>query len=291
MKSSSGPTLSNADEMVSGKRESVSLYFALVFLAAWAWWLMMAAVTPADPSIRGRLAFLFLPGTFAPGIVALILTARSSGRAGINELIGRVFRWQVDLRLYVFALGYMAAVKITAAIAYRAITGEWPAFATVPVILLFAAAFFSTPVQAGEEIGWRGYALPRLASRIGLNGASILLGLVWAAWHLPLFYITGSPNAGQSFLVYVLGVTALSVPMAWLYARTGGSLLLVMLMHAAVNNTTGIVPSAVGDPVDPLDFSASLMGWLTTGILWVGAIYFLVRMHARPVSPSEASEH
>ncbi len=276
--------------MVSERRESVALYFTLVFLAAWAWWLMMAAITPADPSVRGTLAFLFLPGTFAPGIVALILTGRARGRAGINELLGRVFNWQVDLRYYVFALAYMAGVKIAASIAHRAITGEWPAFATVPVILLFVAAIFSAPFQAGEEIGWRGYALPRLALRMGLNRASILLGLIWALWHLPLFYITGSPNAGQSFLVYALGVTALSVAMAWLYTRTGGSLLLVMLMHAAVNNTTGIVPSGVGDPVDPLDFSASLMGGLTTGILWLGAIYFLFRMHARPASSSQASE-
>jgi membrane protease YdiL (CAAX protease family) len=116
---------------------------------------------------------------------------------------------------------------------------------------------------------------------MGPGRAGILLGVIWALWHLPLFYITGTPNAGQSFPVYMLGVTALSVAMAWLYMRTGGSLLLVMLMHAAVNNTTGLVPSGVGDPVNPLELSASLMGWLTTGLLWAGAIYFLIRMRGK----------
>lgn len=276
--------------MVTERRESAAIYFALVFIAAWAWWLTVGWIAPADTWSQGARAILFLPGTFAPGIIALILTARSSGRAGIDELIGRVFRWQVDYRFYVFALSYMAGVKIAAAIAHRLIAGDWPPFATAPVILLFVAAIFSTPFQAGEEIGWRGYALPRLASRMGLGRASILLGVIWALWHLPLFYIAGTPNAGQSFPVYVLGVTALSVAMAWLYARTGGSLLLVMLMHAAVNNTTGIVPSGIGDPVNPLEFSSSLIGWLTTGLLWAGATFFLFRMHERPALPPQASE-
>jgi len=264
--------------MLSERRESVALYFALVFVAAGAWWLLAEAVTPAASSSQGVRELMFLPGTFAPGIVAIILTARAKGRAGVDELLGGLFLWRVDVRFYIFALTYMAGIKLAAAVAHRAITGDWPAFATGPVILLFVAVIFSAPFQAGEEIGWRGYALPRLASSMGLGRASILLGVIWALWHLPLFYIASTPNAGQSFPVYMLGVTALSVAMAWLYTRTGGSLLLVMLMHAAVNNTTGIVPSGSVTTANPWELTASLTGWLTTGLLWIGAIYFLVRM-------------
>jgi len=96
----------------------------------------------------------------------------------------------------------------------------------------------STPVQAGEEVGWRGYALPRLAERLGLPWASVALGVIWACWHLRLFFLfDGADTFGQSFPVYLLSVTALSVAMAWLYWRTGASLLATMLLHAAVNNT------------------------------------------------------
>src|ERR1700676_2285886 len=109
----------------------------------------------------------------------------------------------------------------------------------------------STPVQAGEEIGWRGYALPRLAARFGLARASLLLGVLWGCWHLPLFFVPGVDNYGQSFPVFVLGTTALSVAIAWLYAHTNGSLLLTMLMHSAVNQTLGIVPSAVANATNP----------------------------------------
>jgi hypothetical protein len=103
--------------------------------------------------------------------------------------------------------------------------------------------FDSLPGGRGDRL--RGYALPRLAARFGLARASILLGLTWACWHLPQFFIREADTYGQSFFVYVLQVTALSVAMAWLYARTNGSLLLVMLLHSAVNNSKDIVPSAV----------------------------------------------
>jgi membrane protease YdiL (CAAX protease family) len=136
--------------------------------------------------------------------------------------------------------------------------------------------------QAGEEIGWRGFALPRLAERVGLGGGSVLLGVLWAGWHLPLFFVPEADTFGQSFPLYLLQVTALSVAMAWLYAHTRGSLLPVMLMHAAVNNTKDIVPSAEINATHPWALSHSLVAWLTVALLWLGAGYFLVRMRKLP---------
>ena len=132
--------------------------------------------------------------------------------------------------------------------------------------------------QAGEEIGWRGFALPRLAARFGLGRASIALGIIWATWHLPLFYISATTTTGQSFVLYLLQVTALSVAIAWLYAHTSGGLLLVMIMHAAINNTKDIVPSAVATPGNPMSLNISIVGWLTLALLWLSAGYFLARM-------------
>jgi membrane protease YdiL (CAAX protease family) len=184
----------------------------------------------------------------------------------------------VAARWYVFAIGYIPAVKLTVALVHRVATGAWPRFGSEPWYLIPFAIAISTPVQAGEEIGWRGYALPRLAARFGLGGASLLLGLIWAFWHLPQFFIPEADTYGQSFLVFALQVTALSVAMAWLYARTNGSLLLVMLMHAAVNNAKDIVPSAVPGATNIFGLSASLVAWLTVTLLWICAAYFLARM-------------
>jgi membrane protease YdiL (CAAX protease family) len=100
----------------------------------------------------------------------------------------------------VFAVGYMAAIKLAVAVVCRLGTGSWPPFGNEPWCAIVAAIVISTPAQAGEEIGWRGHALPRLAARFGL------------------------------------------------YAHTNGSVLLSMLMHSAVNQTMGMVPTRLANP-------------------------------------------
>jgi len=210
----------------------------------------------------------------------VLLRARDEGRAATRSLLRRVVAWRVGLRWYAFALGYMAAIKLAVALVYRVITGAWPQFGHqawyAVMAAMVVATIFGGPL--GEEIGWRGYALPRLAARFGLARASVLLGLVWACWHLPVFFMPGLDQYGQSFPVYLLQVTALSVAMAWLYGNTNGSLLLAILMHSAVNQSKDIVPSIVTAATNPLALSTSLVAWLTIALLWICAAYFLVRM-------------
>ena len=142
----------------------------------------------------------------------------------------------------------MAAVKLIVALLHRVLLGAWPRFGDEAWYVMIAATIFSLIVggQTGEEIGWRGFALPRLAARFGYGIGSIVLGVIWALWHLPLFFVRDADTYGQSFFLYTLQVIAISVAMAWLYQRTNGSLLLTMLMHAAINNTKDIVPSHAG---------------------------------------------
>lgn len=254
-------------------------FFVVTFVVSWGFWLA-ARYTP-DAGLRWLLLYL---GVFTPGFVALWLTGRATGRSGVVALLRRLVDWQVPARWYVFAVSYMAVVKLTVAALHRVVTGSWPVFGDAPWYGMLAATLVSTAVggQAGEELGWRGYALPRLAERFGLGVASVLLGVLWAGWHLPLFFFPGADVAGQSFLVYVLQVTALSVAIAWLYANTRGSLLPVMLMHAAVNNTKDIVPSAEPGAANPWVPSHSLVAWLTVTLLWLCAGYFLLRMPRKP---------
>lgn len=257
------------------------VYFALTFLVAWVLWYAATAIAGGV----GGGAFLYLPGTFAPGIVALALTAYAEGMAGVRTLLAPLLKWDVKARWYLFALTYIAAIKLVAAVVHRAATGEWPQFGDTPLYLMLGATLVSTMIfgQSGEEVGWRGYALPRLAARFGLGPASVVLGVIWAAWHLPHFFIPGSNLLGQSFPLYLMQVTALSVAFAWLWRRTGGSLLLTMLLHAAVNNTKDIVPSGVAGATDPFALSTSTVGWLTVLVLWICAGYFLVRMRGENV--------
>lgn len=251
----------------------MTLFFVLTYALTWASWLAAGSF----PLLRYPLLYL---GIFAPAIVAISLTAHADGSDGVLALLRRLVEWRVGARWYLFAFGFIAAIKLAVAVIHRIAIGAWPRFGDEPWPLMIAATIVSVIAggQTGEEIGWRGYALPRLASRFGFAGASVILGVLWACWHLPLFFFPGSDIRGQSFPLYLLQVTAMSVAMAWLYVHAKGSLLLTMLMHAAVNNTKDIVPSAVPGATDPWALSTSDVAWLTVALLWLCAGYFLVRM-------------
>jgi membrane protease YdiL (CAAX protease family) len=262
---------------------SLLKFFILTYLVSWTVWITTTYVGGGPAAPQSGLAVInalgFLLGTVAPSLVALALTAQAKGRAGVLRLLRQIVPSPtVGLGWYVFAVGYFAAIKLGVALVHRIATGAWPTFGQTPWFLMAVATIISTPVQAGEEIGWRGFALPRLAGRVGLPGASIILGIIWACWHLPFFLIPGSDNYGQSFPVYALAVTAISVAMAWLYWRSNGSLLLTMLMHAAINNTAGIVTSPASPGANPFTLSPPLLAWLTAALLWICAILFLVQI-------------
>ena len=273
---------------------SLLLYFGLTFAVTWAFFItavVRSANVPAGTSPGAAILTLVFFGTFVPALVAIALTASAEGMNGVRALLAPVFRWRVGIRWYLFAMSFMIAIKLALALLHRVVYGAWPLFGAAPIYLLIAATLISTVVggQLGEELGWRGYVLPRLAARLGLGGASILLGVIWALWHLPLFYLRGVDTYGQSFTAYLLNVTAFSVVIAWLYWRTQGSLLLTMLIHAAINNTKDIVPSIARTPTNPLVPSITLLGSLTLGVLWITAGYFLVRMRKAQLTDPPAS--
>jgi membrane protease YdiL (CAAX protease family) len=273
---------------------STLAFVALIFLVTEPFFIAAVRVSrgrvlDAPPGLGANA--LVLIGTLAPALVALGLTARADGGDGVRALLGRLFRWNVGAPWYAFALLYMIGVKVAVAVLARVATGAWPRFGSTPFVLLIAATLFSTAVggQAGEEIGWRGYALPRLAARFGLGGASLVVGVIWALWHLPLFYLRGVDTYGQSFPVYLLQVVAMSVAIAWLWWRTNGSLTLTMLMHAAINNTKDIVPSVARVPTNPLVPEASLTSWLGLAVLWTIAGMLLVAMRRADIAAASTS--
>jgi membrane protease YdiL (CAAX protease family) len=263
----------------------VLVFVLLTYSVTW-FFFVVAGLLPSASS--GLQLPLLLIGSFAPSGVALALTARSQGGPGVRQLLSRLLRWRVGLRWYVFALGFLAAVKLFAAVLYRVANGSWPHFggeawyAIVPAIV--AAGIFGGPL--GEELGWRGYALPGLSERFGPAAASLILGVIWACWHLPLFFLSGldgyGDQYGQSFPTYLIQVVAFSVALAWLVGNTGGSLLLAVLMHSAINQTKDIVPSRVSGATNMWAFSSSTIAWLTVALLWICAAYFLTSMSAKP---------
>src|SRR3989454_7744417 len=140
---------------------SLVKFFILTYAVMWTCFITVAAA--AIPARRPLGALLVLLGTFAPSLVALGLTARAEGVRGIRILLAGVLRWRVAPQWYLFAAGYVPTIKLTVALVHRVATGAWPRFGNEAWYIIPLAIAFSTPFQAGEEIGWRSYALPRLA--------------------------------------------------------------------------------------------------------------------------------
>jgi predicted small secreted protein len=162
---------------VRGGPAPVALYLATTFAVTWLlWWACARVESPRWLFALGGPVFLV--GVFAPGLVALAFTARRDGAAGARRLLSGIARWGVPARLYLFALGFMAATRLVAAVVHRFATGEWPAVGDAPVPLTFAGILVSTWVQAGEEVGWRAYLLPRLQA-LPLYLANFTVGLLW----------------------------------------------------------------------------------------------------------------
>lgn len=254
-------------------------FFLLAFALMWVCFFTVALTPIPARTPLGQM--LLLLGAFAPSLAALLVTARTEGGAGVRALLRGVIKWQVGAGWYVFAASFTVILKLAVALIYRVAVGAWPRFGTDLWYMIPLAITISTPFQAGEEIGWRGYALPRLAARFGLPRASLLLGAVWGCWHLPQFFIRDADTYRQAFWVFVIGVTSLSVALAWLWERTGRGLLLPMLLHAAWNNSKDIVPSGVAGGTATFGFHTSLVSWLTLAILWVCAACFLLDMSRR----------
>jgi membrane protease YdiL (CAAX protease family) len=167
--------------------------------------------------------------------VAIVLVAVVHGKTGVRKLLGRLLIWRVGV-------GWWAAVALLSTLALGAVGlsvlfgGDTPDVGvTIPGAIALFLLFIFPGSAGGEEIGWRGFALPLLQADRSALGASVVLGVVWGVWHLPL-YLTGADSRPLSlFAPWVLITVAASVIYTWIYNGTGGSLLMVVLFHAASN--------------------------------------------------------
>ena len=223
-------------------------FFALAFGLAWVVWIAAALFAPDAQGLA-------IAGAWAPSIAAVIVTWRTGGRSAVRGLLGGVLRWHVGVSTWFFAILGPIALALLAFAAAAAFGVPVPSLADVaarfglparqPWLLIalsplvFVATMFLGPVA--EELGWRGLAQPALAARIGVARAGLAIGFVWSLWHLPLFVAFPAAVGGVPLAVYVPLVTALGVLFAWLHTRSGGSVLLCMLLHTSVNVALGIV--------------------------------------------------
>ena len=217
-------------------------FCVLTFAWSWACWGLSAVVTLRWPWLAQVLMFA---GGFGPSAAAVFVVWSTQGRGGLRVWFSRCIQWRVGWAWMALALLAPLVVVVMAAGVHLMLGGTiapLPALGQVPlaVINLFAVLLVGGPL--GEEFGWRGYALPRLQARMGWRPASLLLGLVWGLWHLPLFYLSDTVQAHMTLALFLLSVVAMSVIFAWLALHTRGSVAAALVLHTAVNYWPAIVP-------------------------------------------------
>ncbi len=227
-------------QAIGKQKEKSSLFLFVLISYAQIWFLygiakLLDMPFSMDPRQLGRAYFtcsvLLLP-LFATIVATVIIT----GKEGLNQLFRRSFAWRFSPIWYLIAVFIPFAV--TAASTWAAISffnAEIPKNWFSPSFGIGFLLFFLIWDGLGEEVGWRGLALPLLQDRLGSLGGNILLGIIWALWHLPLFLMPGSFQYGNSLIIYVYLITCWSIVIALLVNKAQGSVLVAILFHESAN--------------------------------------------------------
>ena len=265
------------------QRHSVLAFFALSYTISWIIWLPLV-VSPQS----GRP--LLILGSFGPAISTLLLTAINSGKAGLREFLRRFLIWRVGAIWYIFSLFVGAAVILAAIDLHVLLGGDSPAFNDPAQLYLVAPIFLYVLLFSvlGEEVGWRGYALQRLQADRSALSASLIIGLAWGFWHLPLFWMKGNFHQEIPLGLFMLQSIALAILFTWVYNNTRGSLLIIHLFHAAGNTALGvlpILPMDTGGDLRPLWFAVGLLWCVTLAVIIIFGPASLLR---RPITQTES---
>ncbi len=217
------------------KRRPLVSFYVLTFAISWLVWSPLVIRRATSPSA----VLVIMAGAFGPLLAAWLVTAIVSGREGVRAWARAIVRVRVGVLPYVFALGLPLLLAAAASALYRLLGGETPAGWALPPAYAYIPSFLMVLLVGGgqEEPGWRGFALPRLQERLSPLVASIVIGLLWALWHLPLFYVPASSQSAAQYPFgwYILNVLAVAIAFTWLYNRSKRSVFLVMLLHAGAN--------------------------------------------------------
>jgi uncharacterized protein len=226
------------------RKYPVVWFYVLAFSLSWLG--MIAAVLASRGIAPGyRPYFLFLSIFYAvgPALAAAIVSQVAHGKTGVQALLKGLLRWRVGLVWYIVvllgpAVLFLAAQLITKLLGFSVTIALPPVVLSPYVIFSFGINFLGNTC---EEIGWRGFALPHLQKRHNALHATLIVGILWGFWHLPLVFLVG--NAMSEFpLVWFVSIVTDAFIYTWIYNSTKGSILLVALFHGALNIVGAFIP-------------------------------------------------
>ncbi len=213
---------------------------------------MILGFTPALAVAVGWLPPAWIQlGALSSSLAAIVLALIEGRKGGLRELLSRALIWRVGIQWWSIALFFMIAPSVASLYLYHLLGGpavDWsglkPLYTVVPDFI-----FLTIAAGIGEEFGWRGFLLPRLQSRYNALVSGLMVGVAWATWHIPMFFIEGTSQYEQglqggllpAILGYSAFVIANSVLYTWLFNNTRGSVLLAAVFHGASNTWGGYI--------------------------------------------------
>ncbi len=257
------------DDKALIKRHSLLLYFILAFFLSWGG--VLIVVGPGELGVPERMNTLsvYMMMLIGPSVAGVLLTGLVSGRAGFRGFLSRLTKWRVGARWYAVAL-------LTAPLLATAILFALSLFSSEFLPLIFTTGDKGTILVNGivagimvgffEELGWTGFAIPRLRQRYGILTIGLIVGFLWGLWHLILFWERDSFSGAISLVLLLVQLfswlPAYRVLMVWVYDRTE-SLVVVMLMHLSLV----AIQSILIPPLTGLSLLTYILTWAV--VLWV----------------------
>ncbi len=268
-------------------------YFVIAFAGSWAFLLPIAlsrnvnglGILPFRSDIAFIIAFVLATPT-GPALASLAVTAIISGRAGVGLLLRRCVQWRVGIGWYLIAIfGFLPIYLVDISVfygvnLYLALLAQWTLIFTV----FFPKAVFSIlTANFAEELGWRGFALPRLQQRYGPVWGTIILGTLHGLWHLPAFFTMNlGPFSLTNYAGFLIVAIATTFVYTWIFNHTKGSVLLATLTHGfsdAASFVFLLIPAqlVVSGWARPFVYG----GWQADNIVIFGALAVLLLVFTR----------
>ena len=258
-------------------------YFALTFFISWAGALMVVGIGhgsfPVTPEqLYPLLPYLGVAMLAGPVIAGPLVMGLVEGRAGLREFGSRLLRWRVGVRWYVVALLAAPLVVTATLLALSLISADFlpELFTTDAKAALLFAGIAAGLAFGLEELGWTGFAVPRLRLRYDVLTVGLIVGVLWGAWHVPVTLAgSGSPSGSLSpaiwlppMFFYAVVLPGFRVLMVWVYDRTD-SLLVAILMHASLTASTVVIltPQATGASLIAYYLALATGLWALVGVV------------------------
>jgi membrane protease YdiL (CAAX protease family) len=281
------------------RRHPLIAYFVLAYALTWVTTLPLVLSQRGLGVVNlpeGLLLILLLLATYiGPLPSAFLVTSVVEGKPGVQQLLRRMLQWRVGIGWYLLVLIGYPLLFLLGASAYM---GAGPLIALVqnwPILLTYylpAAAIGIVFPSLGEEPGWRGFALPRLQKAYGPLLGSLILGVLHGLWHFPAYFLPGyilpGPFDPVAFAANTCAIIVMTVVWTWLFNRTDGSVLFIMLVHGASNATSGLFTQLLGNdgPSDP---------WFIFKVVSIVAVLLILLTRGKlgyrtPLEPTMSSE-